>query len=61
MELYKKIKDLFREDERTAKVALADMDIVKISIIACTHREQLGFSMKFIGGSFLLSFVVLGI
>ena len=61
MELYKQVKGLFKEEERTSTIAMADMDIVKISIIACTHREEMGFSMKFIVGSFLLSFVVVGI
>ena len=61
MELYKRVRDLLREDENTATVALADMDIIKISIVGSTLREEMGFSMKFIGGSFLLSFIVLGI
>ena len=50
-----------RENENTATVALADMDINKILIVGSTLREEMGFSMKFIGGSFLLSFIVLGI
>ena len=37
---------------------MSEMDIVKIAIVAWTHRTEMGFSKKFIGCSFVLSLTV---
>ena len=58
MQAYRLIVKAFREEEQTQTVAMSDMDIVKISIVAWNYRNEMDFSKKFIGCSFALSLIV---
>ena len=50
----------FKREEPSEKIALQDLDIVKLSLISWTERLQLGSSKKFICSTFTCSlFVVL--
>ena len=59
MELYRKVTNLFRQEEPSLSVGLGDCDIVKLSLVSWSFGKEKGFSKRFIFCSCFLSLMVI--